>query len=309
MTGTGAQGAGPAAVERAYRAAERVTAAWAKSFYFASRFLPVEKRRAVFALYDFCRHADNLVDLRGDRPAAAVRAELRALGGTVRRLRAARSAGGHRWLALGDTLRRYPIPEDPLLGLLEGVALDLEPVALPDFAALARYCRLVAGGVGLMLGPVLGAASEAFSEPGVRLGVAMQLTNVLRDVGEDLDAGRVYLPAEELRRFGLDRAALEERRVTAAFRRLMAFQVARARHYFRDGSRVVPLFPNDGSRLTIRLLHQTYAGILDAIEELGYDVFRTRAYVTAPRKLLILGRAWWMERPRLPSPFLSERSA
>jgi len=301
--------AGPAALERAYLAAERVTAAWAKSFYFASRFLPVEKRRAIFALYDYCRHADNLVDARADCPAAAVRAELAALGQTVHRLCAGEPAGGLRWLALADTLRRYPIPEEPLLDLLDGVALDLDPVELPDFATLAGYCRLVAGGVGLMLGPILGAASDAFSEPGIRLGVAMQLTNVLRDVGEDLDAGRVYLPADELRRFGLDRAALENRRVTPEFRRLMAFQVERARRYFREGSRVVPLFPNDGSRLTVRLLQQTYAGILDAIEELGYDVFRARAYVSTRRKLLMLGRAWWMERPRLPSSSLSERSA
>ncbi len=309
MTVMAARETGSAALERAYRAAERVTAAWARSFYFASRFLPVEKRRAVFALYDFCRYADNLVDARGARPVAAVRAELRALGRIVRRLHAGEAAGGPRWLALADTLRRYPVPEAPLLDLLDGVALDLSPVEVPDFAALARYCRLVAGGVGLMLGPILGAASDAFSEPGVRLGVAMQLTNVLRDVGEDLDAGRVYLPADELRRFGLDRRTLEERRVTPAFRRLMAFQVARARRCFRDGSRVVPLFPNDGSRLTVRLLYQTYAGILDAIEALDYDVFRTRAYVTAARKLLILGRAWWTERPRILSLPLSERSA
>jgi phytoene synthase len=132
---------------------------------------------------------------------------------------------------------------------------------------------------------------------------------VLRDVGEDLDAGRVYLPADELRRFGLDRQALELRRVSPPFRRLMAFQIARARQCFQEGARVVPLFPNDGSRLTVRLLQQTYAGILDAIEQADYDVFRVRAYVSAPRKLLILGRAWWTERPRSTGILLTERSA
>lgn len=309
MTGEAVRGGCPAALESAYRSAERVTAAWAKSFYFASRFLPLEKRRAVFALYDFCRHADNLVDRRGARPAAAVQAELRALGRMVRRLHAGEPAGGPRWLALADTLRRFAIPREPLLDLLDGVALDLGPVELPDFAALAGYCRLVAGGVGLMLGPVLGAAPDAFPEPGVRLGIAMQLTNVLRDVGEDLDTGRIYLPADELRRFGLDREALESRRVSAEFRRLMEFQVARARRYFREGARVVPLFPNDGSRLTVRLLHRTYAGILDAIEALDYDVFRTRAYVSAARKMLIFGQAWWTERQRFLSPPLSARPA
>ncbi len=301
--------AGPGALDRAYDAAERVTEAWAKSFHFASRFLPVEKRRAVFALYDYCRHADNLVDTRGERAAAAVRADLRALGRTVRHLHGGGTAADPRWLALGDTLRRYPVPLEPLLDLLDGVAHDLAPVAMPDFATLAGYCRLVAGGVGLMLGPVLGAPPDGFRALGVRLGVAMQLTNVLRDVGEDLDAGRVYLPADELRGFGLDRAALEERRATPRFRRFMSFQVERARRHFQSGSGVVRLFPNDGSRLTVRLLQQTYAGILDAIEELDYDVFRARAYVSTPRKLLILSRAWWAERPRVTCSSLSERSA
>jgi 15-cis-phytoene synthase len=186
--------------------------------------------------------------------------------------------------------------------------MDLDPVAVPDFAALQRYCRLVAGGVGLMLGPVLGAAPHRFREPGVGLGVAMQLTNVLRDVGEDLDAGRLYLPADELARFGLDRVALERRRVTSAFVELMRFQVARARALFRAADPVVGLFPSDGSRLTVRLLQRTYAGILDGIERLRYDVFTARAHVSGPRKLIILGRAMWSELP-LPTRYPSTRSA
>ncbi|HET7600054.1 MAG TPA: squalene/phytoene synthase family protein [Gemmatimonadales bacterium] len=289
-----------AALERSYRAAERVTAEWAKSFYFASRFLPPEKRRAVFALYDYCRYADNLVDARGSTPAAIVRAELAGLAAEVRAMHAGEPPAGSRWLALADTLARYPVPLAPLLELLDGVALDLEPVAMPHFGALHRYCRLVAGGVGLMLGPILGASPAALHESGVRLAVAMQLTNVLRDVGEDLDAGRVYLPADELARFELDRDALAARRVTPAFRRCMAFQIARARRYFHEGGRVVSSFPADGSRLTVRLLQKTYAGILDAIERLDYDVFGARAHVTSRRKLVILGRALWSERAWVP---------
>lgn len=293
-----------AALERSYLRAERTTAVWARSFYFASRFLPLQKRRAVFALYDYCRHADNLVDDRGDRPPAQVTADLEALASTVRALHAGGPAGGERWLALADTLRRFDVPLDPLLELLAGVAMDLEEVAVPDFATLQRYCRLVAGGVGLMLGPVLGAAPDRFREPGVGLGVAMQLTNVLRDVGEDLEAGRLYLPADELARFGLDRSAVERRRATPEFVAFMRFQIARARALFAAADPVVGLFPSDGSRLTVRLLQRTYAGILDGIERQGYDVFRARAYVSGPRKLIILGRAVWSELPlamKLPS--------
>jgi phytoene synthase len=278
------------ALRRSYACAERTTAVWARSFHFASRFLPRPKRAAVFALYDYCRYADNLVDLRGVRPADEVRADLASLAELVRRLPGDTEAPG-RWLALADTLRRYEVPLEPLLALLDGVAMDLERVSYPDYPTLHRYCRLVAGGVGLMLGPVLGASGSGFREAGIGLGVAMQLTNVLRDVGEDLDSGRVYLPADELARHGLDRAALERREVTPAFVALMRFQVTRARRLFRAADAVVDLFPDDGSRLTVRLLQRTYAGILDAIERQGYDVFRRRAYVSGPRKVAILLRA------------------
>jgi 15-cis-phytoene synthase len=297
-----------AALLRSYARAERVTAAWAKSFYFASRFLPPEKRWAVFALYDYCRHADNLVDRRGGRSCGEVRRELAALAELVRALHAGEAAPDERWLALGDTLRRYEVPLAPLLDLLRGVAMDLEPVEIPDFATLHRYCRLVAGGVGLMLGPVLGAEPGRFREIGVGLGIAMQLTNVLRDVGEDLRDGRLYLPADELARFGLERDDLEAERVTPAFVALMRFQIARAREYFDAADAIVELFPRDGSRLTVRLLQRTYAGILDEIERLDYDVFQARAYVPTSRKLVILGRALWAERARPLPPPLPERS-
>jgi phytoene synthase len=284
------------ALESAYAQAERVTAHWAKSFHFASRFLPADKKRGIFALYDYCRHADNLVDARGDRPVPEVRADLAALADEVRAIHGGAAPSDPRWLALADTLQRFAVPLPPLLELLDGVAMDLGHVEVEDFPELAEYCRLVAGGVGLMLGPILGAPPEEFHDDGVKLGIAMQLTNVLRDVGEDLAHGRVYLPRAELDAFGLSRRDLEARRMTPELRRFMQWQVDRARAYFDQGSRVVPLFPNDGSRLTVRLLAQTYAGILDAIERLDWDVFRARAYVSTPRKLVILGRAVWSER-------------
>ncbi len=284
------------ALQRSYLRAEQVTAHWAKSFYFASRFLPPAKKRAIFAIYDYCRHADNLVDQRGDRPIGEVRIELLELGDLVRRMHAGQAPDDFRWLALHDTLLSHPIPLAPLLELLEGVAMDLGRVEIPDFPTLHQYCRYVAGGVGLMLGPVLGAAPNRFQELGVGLGVAMQLTNVLRDVREDLDDDRVYLPADELAQWGLSRTDLERRCMTPELRAFFAFQVRRARQYFDAADAVVPLFPDDGSRLTVRLLQRTYAGILDVIERMDYDVFRARAYVPLRRKLVILGRAVWAER-------------
>ena len=288
-----------------YQRAEAVTARWAKSFHFASRFLPAAKKRAIFAIYDYCRHADNLVDDRGDQPVEAVRAELEQLRALVRRLHAGERPTDARWLALHDTLARYPVPLDPLLELIDGVAMDLGPVRIPDLATLHHYCRCVAGGVGLMIGPVLGAASHELDHHGLEVGLAMQLTNVLRDVGEDLDHDRIYLPADELGAWGLSEADLRARRLTPRLRDFLAFQVARARQHFAAADRVMPLFPDDGSRLTVRLLAQTYAGILDEIERMDYDVFRARAYVPLRRKLVILGRAVYHDRiapRRLPEP-------
>ena len=295
------------ALQQSYLRAEQVTAHWARSFYFASRFLPASKKRAIFAIYDYCRYADNLVDQRGDRAIGAVRADLVALASLVRRMHAGELPEGDRWLALHDTLASHPIPLAPLLELLDGVAMDLGRVEIPDFDTLHQYCRYVAGGVGLMLGPVLGAAPSRFEELGVGLGVAMQLTNVLRDVREDLDTDRVYLPADELAQWGLSRADLEARRMTPELKAFIMFQVRRARGYFEAADAVIPLFPDDGSRLTVRLMQQTYAGILDVIERMEYDVFRARAYVPFRRKLVILGRAVWAERSAY-TPLLSASS-
>lgn len=286
-------------LERSYAAAEALTAAWARSFHFASRFLPAAKRRAVCALYAYCRHADNLVDDRGDRPAAEVRAELTALAGEVRAMHAGTPPADPRWLALHDTLRRYPVPLDPLLELLEGVAKDLDPVAMPDFPALEQYCRQVAGGVGLLVAPILG-ARPGEEAAGLQLGLAMQLTNILRDVREDLDRGRLYFPATELAAWGISRADLERRRMTPRLRVFVAFQICRAREYFEAADPAIDRFPDDGSRLTVRLMQRTYAGILDEIERMDGDVFRARARVPFTRKLVILGRAMLARGPRAP---------
>lgn len=275
------------ALNRAYAACARVTREKAKSFYFASRFLPEAKRRGVFALYDFCRYVDDLVDERGDRPVEAVQGELCAL-------RALLESGGAgrppRWEPLFETIARFDVPTAPLLELIEGVSGDLSPRAIETEGELLRYCHQVAGVVGLALGPLLGARRTGFEASGAALGIAMQLTNVLRDVGADARLGRVYLPREELARYGLSREDVLAGCTDERWQRFMAFQVRRARAYFAEGERVVPLFPDDGSRLTVRLMARTYAGILEAIERQGYDVFTRRAHLGTLGKLGVLAR-------------------
>jgi phytoene synthase len=280
----------PEGLEQSYTDAGEVTRRWARSFHFASSFLPWVKRRSVYALYDYCRHADNLVDLRGSRPPTAVRRDLDALRVIVRALHAGEVPTDARWLGLWDTMRRYPVPLDPLLALIDGVEGDLALVRIPDFATLHTYCLRVAGGVGLMLGPVLGADSDEFRQHGIDLGVAMQLTNILRDIREDLAEGRIYLPADEMAAHGVTEEMLRAGRMTRQLHRLVSFQVLRARYYFGLGDAVIDDFPDDGSRLTVRLMQRIYAGILDELERQGLDIFRGRAMVSPTRKIMILGR-------------------
>lgn len=285
-------------LEAGYAACEAVTRAKAKSFHFASAFLPHDKRQGVFAIYDFCRHVDDLVDERGDRPAAEVRAELETLEAMLVALGEGVPPVLARWGPLADTILRRDVPVEPLVQLVHGVAGDLEPRSFQTQVELLRYCHQVAGVVGLALGPLLGARRTGFESSGVALGQAMQLTNVLRDVGPDLAIGRCYLPAEELAAYGLTRADLEAGVVDDRWVAFMRFQIARARTFYAEGDAVVPLFPNDGSRLTVRLMQRTYAGILDAIERRGYDVFGGRASIGPADKVRILGKAWMGEQLR-----------
>ena len=286
-----------ASLQLSYRRAEHVTADWAKSFYFASRFLPVEKKRAIYALYDYCRHADNLVDARGDRPVHVVREDLAALAREVTAIHGGAAPSCERWMALADTLGRYAVPLEPLLELLDGVAMDLEPVEIQDFAQLNQYCCYVAGGVGLMLGPVLGAAPDSFRESGVRLGIAMQLTNVLRDVGEDLDNDRVYLPADELAQL---RAVTRRARGAPGHARLPPVHAmaggAGAPHLrgWRARGAALPQRRKPAHRAAAAAHVRRHPRCHRA------DRLRRvpgRAYVSTPRKLMVLGRAMWSERP------------
>ncbi len=281
-----------------YMRAALLTRDKAKSFFFASRFLPKHKRRGVFAVYEFCRVADDLVDERGDRPVETVRQALATIGQMVRRLPEREPPEDVFWHPLHDTFWRANLDTRPFLELLEGVERDLVPLRFENTAELMHYSHQVAGVVGLMLGPLLGASRRDFDEAGIQLGVAMQLTNILRDVGSDWRRGRVYLPASELARFNLDHAAIEAGEVTEAWRAFMEWQIARAREYFAAGDRVIDLFPQDGSRLTVRLMQQSYAGILRAIEAIDYDVFHQRAVVSDAQKLWILAKVMWQDGPR-----------
>jgi phytoene synthase len=273
---------------RLYRECRRETRRHAKSFYFASHVLPREKRRAAFAVYAFCRHADNIVDT-ADLPRAGTvaREGIRSLHAELGYLYSFSPLMNPKLRALQETVVRFHVPREYFQDLLRGVEMDLSRSRYETFEDLQKYCYRVASAVGLIMAHILGATGVKALRHAADLGTAMQLTNILRDIREDYAMGRVYLPADEMREFGVTDEDLRLGRVTPAFRQLLSFQIARARLYYASGEEGFSAIPNDGSRYCVKLMAGTYSGILGAIESMSYDVFSGRAHVPLPGKLSI----------------------
>ena len=269
----------------AYRYSRRINARYGRTYFLATRMLPPDRRPAVHALYAFARVADEIVDSPGDEPGQALdrlAVELRlALRG---------SPGPPVLLALADTVRRYGIRPALFTDFLASMRMDLTVTDYPTFAELAEYMHGSAGVIGLQMLPVLGTVGPlAEAEPAAAaLGEAFQLTNFLRDVGEDLDRGRVYLPAAELAAFGVDRARLEWARRTGrpdpAIRRALAHLVAYTRAVYRVAEPGIALLRPE-SRPCVRTAATLYRGILDEIVAADYAVLSRRVAVPAGRRL------------------------
>ena len=276
-------------LKRAYAYCESVTAAHSRSFYLAGNLLAPDKRRAVHALYAFCRVSDNLVDCPQDNPLPALAAwRSRALSPTP---------PGDDLIATAwaDTRRRYHIPHRYVEQLIEGVARDLHQTRYATFENLTAYAYGVASTVGLMSMHIVGFSSPAAIPYAIKLGVALQMTNILRDVGEDWRMGRLYLPLEELASYGLSEADVADGRVNDRWRAFMDFQITRARRLYQEAWPGIALLNKDG-RVAIAAAGELYRAILDDIEDHDYDVFNRRAHLSAWRKLGRLPGIWWRNR-------------
>lgn len=261
----------------------------ARSFAFASRFLDPERRRAAEILYAFFRTVDDLVD---ERPPGSETARIAAeLDRWDAWLADPRREDGVDALktALAEVLTAYAIPPSYLRALLLGLREDLEGRTVETFEDLERYSFRVAGSVGLAMCHVLGTTTRSALTAATALGIGMQLTNILRDVAEDLARDRVYLPADELAHFGCSREGLSSRAVDEALRALLQFHVERARRYYVAGVvGIAELSPE--ARYPIALAATLYGRILDKIEAQRYDVFVRRAAVSRREKLILAGR-------------------
>ena len=276
-----------ASLGKAYQQAAVTTAAHSKSFYFASGLLPEEKRSAVRALYAFCRTVDDIVD-EGNIVGRDV--ELDYWRGLVCGLLHPRPDDlvGQAW---NDTRSRYNIPSNYAIQLIDGVSRDLKPVNYQSFDELTTYCYGVASTVGLMSMFIVGFKSNEAAPYAIKLGVALQMTNILRDVGEDFRNGRTYLPQDELNDFGISKADLANGRVDAKWREFMKFQVFRTRQLYIEAEKGIKHLERDG-QMAIGAASDFYQGILEAIEANDYDVFSKRANLSTLAKIKRVPRLW-----------------
>jgi phytoene synthase len=279
-------------LEAGYASARAVTRHHAKSFYFSSAILFGERRRGAFALYAFCRRLDDLVDQPQTQATPqklqaaldAARDMVRALfeRGEVKPVAPFVEAELH---ALADTVKRFQVPITPFLELIDGMEMDLTKHHYASWAELELYCYRVAGVVGLMMAPLLGTTDPQALKHAADLGKAMQLTNILRDVKEDLGRGRVYLPQDELAAAGVTELALREGRVTPQLEKFLRVQLDRSRALYASALKGVPWLRGFGSMRVVRLMASIYGGILDVIERRGLDIFTARASVSTAGKL------------------------
>ncbi|MGH2364506.1 MAG: presqualene diphosphate synthase HpnD [Chloroflexota bacterium] len=276
------------ALASAYAHCRDVTRQEAKNFYFGFISLPPEKRQAIYAAYAFSRECD--ADSDDDAPRAAKRD---AIERTRQRLEQVYAGQGSDavLLALQDAVARYAIPKAHFEELLAGVEMDIDVNRYATFEQLRRYCYRVAATVGLISLQIFGYRDPRAPEYAADLGIALQLTNIMRDVREDAERGRIYLPLDELQRFGCSEEDLLQHRCSAAFRQLMAFQAQRARQFFASGTRLLRLI-DVRSRACTATMGGIYLHILQRIEARDYDVFESRVSLSAPEKLRLIGHTW-----------------
>ena len=288
-------------VELAREYCEGVTRKYAKSFYFAAKFLPKHKQLAVYPIYAFCRHVDDAVDeaeeFSSEQNATEAVESWRATlaevygSGEIKNQATKTESQNLIFIAWKDLLAKYKIPENLPFELIEGVLMDTVIKRYETFEELYVYCYRVASTVGLMSSEILGYSDKIALEYAEALGIAMQLTNILRDIKEDAAIGRIYLPQEDLRKFEITEQQIFAGEMNENFVEMMKFQIGRARDFYKKGEQGIPLLEKD-SRFTVLLASRIYGRILDEIERQNYDVFARRAHRTLSQKIFSIPKIW-----------------
>ncbi|HXF66931.1 MAG TPA: presqualene diphosphate synthase HpnD [Burkholderiales bacterium] len=271
-----------------HRYCQERAAASGSSFYYSFLFLPEDKRRAITALYAFCREVDDAVDECSDAAVARMklawwRSEVAAIYHGTPQHPVAR--------ALAQAMPRFNLAEERLNEIISGMEMDLEHNCYPDFEALRLYCHRVAGVVGLLSAEIFGYRDRRTLDYAADLGLAFQLTNIIRDVGEDARRGRIYLPLDEIERHGVAVSDIAQARETADFRRLIEFQIERALGYYRQALAKLPAADRDAQRAGL-VMAAIYRALLEEIRDDGCRVLTRRTALTPLRKLWIAWKTW-----------------
>ena len=279
----------PQVLAAAYEECRRVTRREARNFYFAFLTLPAPQRRAIYVAYTFCRYCDDSVDAEGTHDEKLARVH------RLRKMLAEAYSGQATqplFIGLYDVAITYDIPQEYFQEVLNGVESDLVKTRYADFEELQRYCYQVASAVGLICIHIFGyRGGETSRQHAIDLGLAMQITNICRDVREDWEFGRVYLPQDEMARFGVAETDIAAGAVTEGMADLLRFQIKRARGFFANGRLLLPYLPAR-SRACPAALGLIYSGVLNRIERAGYDVFSQRIGLSKSAKLRLMARAW-----------------
>jgi 15-cis-phytoene synthase len=267
---------------------QQKAAASGSSFYYSFLFLPLEKRRAIMALYAFCREVDDVVDEIADLSIAQAKLEwwrketLQIHGG---------SPTHPVTLALAQVVKTINLPAEQLLEIIEGMQMDLQQTRYLDFKALQLYCYRVASVVGLLAAEIFGYTDRQTLKYAHDLGIAFQLTNIIRDVGEDARRGRIYLPIDELQRFNVTAREITDGQYSERFTALMEFQIARAEQYYGQAMAHLPAVDRKSQRAGL-IMAAIYRTTLDEVKRDGCKVLTQRTSLTPIRKLWIAARTW-----------------
>jgi len=258
------------------------------SFYYSFRFLPPHKRRAITALYAFCREVDDVVDECSD--ANVARTTLNWWRGEVAEIYSGRPQHPVSQ-ALVPVVKQFNLAQELLLEIIDGMEMDIDQPRYPDFESLQLYCSRVASVVGLLSAEIFGYSDRRTLEYAHDLGIAFQLTNIIRDVGEDARRNRIYLPMDELQQFGVAAADILNARETENFHRLMAFQVERAQRYYRQALDRLPATDRKAQRTGL-IMAAIYRATLDEVVASGCHVLRERVSLGAGYKLWLAFKTW-----------------